>query len=271
MAERGEWGGIATQLLVELVHYVRRPVREAEAAYAKATEAGKYADRAEVEKAAAELREAREKARDVLGDGWPKAANALSGKLKRASPALRKAGVVIEWPTRHGDLKTIKIRYAPDQRVGRTERPDPPGRPEEESKPNLSNVLDGGQNGQRDGSGLWRVDPDASRDDPCSPSDAARRDDLGRAGTTPGRSSAQSSSPPSAFETNDNQSPKNAQDGRDDPCGSLSGRYSTFFAAEAGRPDDSEDLHADPYPDEGDDREDDLGEDDRPDGGKGIL
>jgi hypothetical protein len=57
----------------------------------------------------------------------------------------------------------------------------------------------------------------------------------------------------------------------DDPCGSLSRRDSTFFTAEAGRPDDSEDLHADPYPDEGDDGEDDLGEDDRPDGGKGIL
>ena len=49
---------------------------------------------------------------DVLGEGWPKAANALSGKpSSRASPALRKAGILIEWPTRHGDLKTIKIRY----------------------------------------------------------------------------------------------------------------------------------------------------------------
>jgi hypothetical protein len=271
MAECGEWGGTATQLLVELIHYVRRPVREAEAAYAKATEAGKYAEKAEVEKAAAELREAREKARDVLGDGWPKAANALSGKLKRASPALRKAGVVIEWPTRHGDLKTIKIRYAPDQRIGRTERPDAPGRPEEETKPNLSNNLGDDQNGQRDGSGLSRADPDASWDDPCSPSGASRRDDLVRARTTPGRSSAQSSSLPIALETNDNQSPKNAEDGRDDPCGSLSGLDLTFFAAQAGNPDNSEDFYADPYPDEGDDGEDDLGEDDRPDGGKGIL
>ena len=179
MIERGEWDGTATQLLVELVHFVRRPVREAEAAYAKATEAGKNADRAEVEKAAAELREARERARDVLGEGWPKAANALSGKLKRASPALRKAGILIEWPTRHGDLKTIKIRYVPDQRVGHTERPDPPARPEEEDSSNVSNDLG---DGQRDGSGGSRGDPDSSRDGSSDASWPGRyragRDDL---------------------------------------------------------------------------------------------
>jgi hypothetical protein len=82
MIERGEWNGIATQLLVELVAYVRRPVREAEAAYAKATEAGKFADRAEVEKAAADLREAREKARDTLGEGWPRAAKCAFGQAQ---------------------------------------------------------------------------------------------------------------------------------------------------------------------------------------------
>ena len=136
MIERGEWNGTATQLLVELVAYVRRPVREAEAAHAKATEAGKYADRAEVEKAAADLREAREKARDTLGEGWPKAANALSGKLKRASPALRKAGIVIEWPTRHDGPKTIKITFAEDQRESRADRPEPPKRPLEEAPAN---------------------------------------------------------------------------------------------------------------------------------------
>ena len=135
MIERGEWTGIATQLLVELVAYVRRPVREAEAAYAKATEAGKYADRAEVEKAAADLREARERARDTLGEGWPKAANALSGKLKRASPALRKAGIVIEWPTRHDGPKTIKITLAKNGRESRADRPEPPKRPPEETSP----------------------------------------------------------------------------------------------------------------------------------------
>ena len=262
MIERGEWDGTATQLLVELVHFVRRPVREAEAAYAKANEAGKYAEKAEVEKAAAELREARERVRDVLGEGWPKAANALSGKLKRASPALRKAGILIEWPTRHGDLKTIKIRYAPDQRVGRTERPDPPGRPEEGASSNVSNDLG---DGQGDGSGPSRADPDSSRDDS---SDASCRDDTAWAGTTSGRSPAGPSSPLNTLETNDNLSPGSAQNGRDDPYGPVSGRNSTFFDARAGKSDASEDFHQDPYPDEGDD---DPDEDDRPDGGRGVL
>jgi putative DNA primase/helicase len=72
MIDRGQdWSGTMTQLLPELVTFIRRPVQAAEAAYAKATEAGKYADRAEVEKAAARLREARERARDMLGEGWP--------------------------------------------------------------------------------------------------------------------------------------------------------------------------------------------------------
>jgi hypothetical protein len=73
------------------------------------------------------------------------------------------------------------------------------------------------------------------------------------------------------LETNDNPLSKKAQDDRDDPCGPLSGRDSTFLAARAGKPDDSEDSYADPYPDEGDDGEDDPDEDDRPDGGRGIL
>jgi hypothetical protein len=143
MIERGgEWNGTATQLLVELIAYVRRPVREAEAVQAKATVAGKYADRAEVEKAAADLREAREKARDTLGEGWPKAANALSGKLKRASPALRKAGIVIEWPTRHDGPKTIKIMLAENQRESRAHRPEPPNRPGTEVTSHQFNALD---------------------------------------------------------------------------------------------------------------------------------
>jgi hypothetical protein len=106
MAERGNWTGTATQLLADLVAFVRRPVREAEAAHAQAV---KDKDDAAKEKTAAALREARETARDVLGDGWPKAPNALTGKLKRASPALRNAGVRIDWPTRHGEKKIIKI------------------------------------------------------------------------------------------------------------------------------------------------------------------
>jgi hypothetical protein len=73
------------------------------------------------------------------------------------------------------------------------------------------------------------------------------------------------------LETNDSQSPNIAEDGRDDCCGSLSGWDFTSFAARAGKSDVSEDFHADPYPDEGDGGEDDPDEDDRPDGGRGVL
>jgi hypothetical protein len=109
MFERGKWEGSATELLAELVAFVRRPVREAESAHAQAV---KDKDDVAKEKTAAALREARETARDILGDGWPKAPNAPTGKLKRASPELRNAGVRIDWPTRHGDEKIIKITTA---------------------------------------------------------------------------------------------------------------------------------------------------------------
>ena len=101
-------------------------------------------------------------------------------------------------------------------------------------------------------------------------SDASWRDDTGRAGTTSGRSPARPSSQLNAFEPNDNQSPTNAQDGRDDCC-AFSGRIPSVFRRSSRKIDASEDFNADPYPDEGDDGEDDPDEDDRPDGGSGIL
>jgi hypothetical protein len=61
------------------------------------------------EQAAAKVREAREKAREILSAGWPKAPNALSGQLKRAGPALRKIAIAIDWPSRHGEEKNITI------------------------------------------------------------------------------------------------------------------------------------------------------------------
>jgi hypothetical protein len=117
MAEQGKWKGTATDLLAELVAFVRRPVREAEAAHAQAVRDKNDAER---EKTAAILREARETARDTLGDRWPKAPNALSGKLKRVSPALRVAGVWIEWPTDHSKAKIIKIETVTSERNGET-------------------------------------------------------------------------------------------------------------------------------------------------------
>ena len=74
MASRARWQGTATQLLGELVAFVKRPVREAEAASA---EAGRRDSLAQ-EQAAAQIKEAREKARDILGAGWPKVRSAVS-------------------------------------------------------------------------------------------------------------------------------------------------------------------------------------------------
>jgi hypothetical protein len=248
MIERGEWTGIATQLLVELVAYVRRPVREAEAAYAKATEAGKYADRAEVEKAAADLREARERVRDTLGEGWPKAANALSGKLKRASPALRKAGIVIEWPTRHDGPKTIKITIAENQSKSRADRPEQPKRPPEETTANHFNFLDKDQAADPSS---FRTIPGEDADDLDLVSSDRMPDDPESSRTIPTRSSVQSSSGSSSHETKENSSRKDRVSRPDDSSGPLSNLGSTYTDEPA----------------QGDGEDDD----DWRDGGSGIL
>ena len=235
MIERGEWNGTATQLLVELVAYIRRPVREAEAAYAKATEAGKYADRAEVEKAAADLREAREKARDTLREGWPKAANALSGKLKRASPALRKAGIVMEWPTRHDGPKTIKITFTQNQREGRVDRPEPPKRPTEEAASNHFNCLNKDQ--AADPSSSRTITREVPDDLEQAPIDRGP-DDPQPSRTISGLSSTQPSSGASALETKGNLSGKDDAGNPDDLCGTLSNLEPNY-------PDDDGDDSAD--------------------------
>jgi hypothetical protein len=104
MADRKEWKGTATELLVAIEDHVKHPERDAEAAHAK--EEGH--PRKQV-RSAARLREAREHVRETLGKGWPTAAHTLSGRLKRASDALRRTGVHIVWPSRHGDEKRITI------------------------------------------------------------------------------------------------------------------------------------------------------------------
>jgi hypothetical protein len=225
MVERGDWNGTATQLLGELVAHVRRPVREAEATHAKATEAGKYADRAEVEKAAANLREVRETVRDTLGEGWPKAANALSGKLKRASPALRKAGIVIEWPTRHDGPKTIKITLAKNERESRADRPEPPKRPPQEPASNRFNGLDKDQ--AADPSSFRTIPGEGADDLDLVPSDRGP-DDPETTRTIPIRSSAQASSGSSARATKGNSSRKDDVDTPDDSCGPLSNLGPTY-------------------------------------------
>jgi hypothetical protein len=106
----------ANKVSVGVVAFVKRPVREAEASSA---EAFGRRDSLEQEQAAAQIKEAREKAREILGAGWPKAPNALSGQLKRAGPALRKIGIAIEWPSRHGEEKTITIANSTFESEGR--------------------------------------------------------------------------------------------------------------------------------------------------------
>jgi hypothetical protein len=248
MIERGEWNGTATQLLVELAAHVRRPVREAEAVHAKATEAGKSADRAEVEKAATDLREARERARDTFSEGWPKAANALSGKLKRASPALRKAGIVIDWPTRHDGPKMISITFAKNERESRVDRPEPPKRPLEGATANHFNFLDKDQ--AADPSSFRTITGQAADDLDLVRSDG-RTDDHASSRTIPMRSSLQSSSGSSSQEIKENSSSKDDEGAPDDSCGPLSNRGSTY-------PDE---------PTQGDGEDDD----DWRDGGSGIL
>jgi hypothetical protein len=104
MARRDRWEGTATNLLEALVAFVKQPQRDAEAESEAAIFDPKAQSRAE-----AKVREAREKAKETLGKGWPRNARSLSGRLKKAGPALRQIGVAIQWPTRHGDARIITI------------------------------------------------------------------------------------------------------------------------------------------------------------------
>jgi hypothetical protein len=132
MADKREWKGTSTVLLRELETIVRRPEREAEIAHALAkneasntskntggkayeslrTDEEKAKEREVTQKVAealADLKEARERVHDILGVRWPKAPNALSGRLRKLGPQLRDAGILIVWPTCHGDEKVLKI------------------------------------------------------------------------------------------------------------------------------------------------------------------
>ena len=104
MAGRDRWEGTATNLIEALVAFVKQPLRDAEAE----REAAIFDSVAQL-RAEAKLREAREKVRETLAKGWPGNPRALSGRLKKAGPALRPIGVAIEWPTRNGDARIITI------------------------------------------------------------------------------------------------------------------------------------------------------------------
>ena len=104
MAGRSRWEGTATNLLEALVAFVKQSLRDAEGELDPAIFDPKAQSRAE-----AKLREAREKVRETLAKDWPGNPRALSGRLKKAGPALRQIGVAIEWPNRHGDARIITI------------------------------------------------------------------------------------------------------------------------------------------------------------------
>jgi hypothetical protein len=219
IVERGKWEGTATQLLAELVAFVRRPVREAEAAHAQAV---KDRDDVEKEKTAAALRETREMARDIFGDRWPKAPQILTGKLKRASPALRNAGVRIEWPTRHGEVKIIKIaaRSTSNTRGRRASRSSPASSPHAQAK-----HFNGLAEKTGDASGLFR---DASRSigDASAPGAANRGapngDALGEGGTAAGRLPPEAASHATTLNSMDNLAAKRERGAWDAVCPSMS-------------------------------------------------
>jgi hypothetical protein len=205
MAERGKWEGTATELLADLVVFVRRPVREAESAHAQAV---KDRDDVAKEKTAAALREARETARDILGDGWPKAPNALTGKLKRASPALRNAGVRIDWPTRHGDARMIKIATtAPKSRRQRSSQSS-----SSSGQPNNLNALD---HNSKDGPGPNEDDLARLEDDPGGDGPTEGR-------TIAGRSLSEGPSSHIPLSSKGNFPSETREDDRDDLSPSLS-------------------------------------------------
>jgi hypothetical protein len=105
MVGQDRWKGTATELLEALVAFVKQPQRDAEAEREAALFDPKAQSHTE-----AKLREAREKTKETLGKGWPGNARSLSGRLKKAGPALRQIGVAIEWPTRHGDACILTVR-----------------------------------------------------------------------------------------------------------------------------------------------------------------
>jgi hypothetical protein len=138
MAMRGgEWKGTATQLLEELAAFVHAPERLAEAELAEAeAESAASAKAFDTERqirtgrwrkhARAKLADARIKARETLDKGWPKRPQFLVGRLKSAGDALRKTGIEIVWPSRHGEQKIIVAKYLRHQNITAKQRPKGP-------------------------------------------------------------------------------------------------------------------------------------------------
>jgi hypothetical protein len=113
MNDRQEWKGTGTVLLRELEAIVRKPERIAEMAHALVkSRVGKSTnphDVKELAEATADLKEARERVHTILDGKWPKAANALSRRLRELGPQLRGAGIHILWPNSHKDGRVLTV------------------------------------------------------------------------------------------------------------------------------------------------------------------
>ena len=94
---------------------LRQPERTADLAFAMAkSEVGdskRPADIRKLAEASSDLKEARGHVHDILDAKWPKAANALSGRLKLVGPQLKDAEIWVKWPTHKGDGKVLEITH----------------------------------------------------------------------------------------------------------------------------------------------------------------
>jgi hypothetical protein len=270
VTELGEWKGTATELLTALIAYVRRPVREAEAAHAQAVDSARAGgDRAEVERTAAALRVARETARDVTRDNWPKLPHQLSGRLRRASPALRKAGVEIIWPTRHGSAKILHV-FAHHSEIGGEDASRASQASQSETTSSKTKDLDesaaseqGRRRTQADGSqvreGRGSVAGGASERAPAASSGEPSVEDAPRRGKTQaGPLPQDGASCANPLRAKGKETRPNSEDARDVSCGPTSGS-------------ESKKINTKPYPDEPCQGDGEGDEDDRPDGGRGFL
>jgi hypothetical protein len=132
----------------------------------------------------------------------------LAGKLKRAPPALRNAGVRIDWPTRHGDEKIIKVTMtAPKSRRQKSSLSS--------SASNQSKYLNDLARKSKDDSGTLEDDVARLEDDLIGDGPGERR-------TIAGRSPQDKPSSDTALNSLCNLSPEMKQDDRDDLSPALS-------------------------------------------------
>ena len=131
------WRGTATELLKELEAIIRKPERDAANVHALAkSKAGSNPTPDQVKdinEAASDLKEAREHVHTILDAKWPRAANALSNRLRLLGPQLRATGIFIKWPNSHREGRILQISYVHDPLYvpsedikGRDERSSPP-------------------------------------------------------------------------------------------------------------------------------------------------